>query len=203
MSNSWIYIGADIDKKTWSKIGKTTIGLETRHTSSQNTGYCIYTAYNIISGNVNKIELELLRYLEYQKFYERLTHISTGGKSECFAVNPYEMQCVVESFIKTYYPLSVNYDHASGEIRRVQCLDVIYGIFKPQVNPVFDLSSDTWFGSSVVPLPQSLEMSKDKYFIGNQVKTEEDLGEGEFFDFELGMYGYRDEDGYIYWHQYK
>lgn len=194
-SKNWIYIGADINRKTWSKIGKTTVGLETRHTSSQNPGYFIYTAYNIMSDDVDDIESALLKHLEFRCGYERQIHLSTGRKSECFSINPYEMERVVESFIMTHYPLDVRLDSLYGGISRVQCQDIIYETYKPQV--------DQWFHLPAPPLPQSLGMSKDKYFTGNQVKHEEDLSNGHFVDIETGMQGYRDEEGNIYWHQYK
>ena len=82
MSDNWIYIGADRSKKEWSKIGETTKGLNTRHTSSQNPDYYIHTAFNIIRDDIHKIESELLDYTESD--VDRLTHFSTGSKSECF-----------------------------------------------------------------------------------------------------------------------
>lgn len=202
ISKNWIYIGADIKQKTWSKIGKTTVGLETRHTSSQNPGYFIYTAYNIMNDDVDNIESNLLKHLEYSCDYNREIHLSTGRKSECFSVNPYEMERIVESFIMTYYPLSVELDSLSRGIKRVQCEGVVYETFKPQAE-FLDSNSNLWVHSSAPSLPQSLGMSKNKYFTGNQTKYEEDLSNGYFFDFELGMQGYRDEEGNIYWYQPK
>lgn len=198
-SNNWIYIGADINRKTWSKIGRTTVGLQTRHVSSQNPGYFIYTAYNIMRDDVRDIESKLLEHLEYKCGYERQTHLSTGSKSECFSINPYEMEQVVESFLMACYPLSVEFDPLYGGISRIQCEDSVYKTFKPQVG-FSDPELDQWVYSLALPLPQNLGMSKDKYFTGNQTKHEEDLSNGHFFDFATGMQGYRDEDGNIYWH---
>lgn len=201
MSNDWIYIGADIDRKELSKIGKTTVGLEIRHTSSQSPGYFIYTAYEIISGDVGKIELELLNYIEQIYGHERIRHISTGNQTECFSINPYELVQLVESFIREYYSSSVAYDHISGEISRYQCETGFYQLFKPQLSDTVGQESNQWFDVPVAPLPQSLEMSKDKYFTGNQAEHEAGLGDNLFVDFESGMQGYRDEEGNIYWHQ--
>lgn len=201
MSNNWIYIGADIDKQTRSKIGKTTIGLEIRHRSSHNTDFFIYTAYNILEGDVHKIEPELIKYLEYTYGCERRIHLSTGSKSEWFNVNPYEMEKLVELFITTHYSSSVTYDHVTKGVSRVQCAPEFYKIFRPQVNTILDEGSEHWFDVPEAPLPKSLGMSKDKYFTGNQAEHEIDLGDGNFVDLETGMHGYRDEEGNVYWQQ--
>lgn len=200
MNNDWIYIGADIHRKEFSKIGKTTVGLEIRHTSSQSPGYFIYTAYEIISGDVHKIELELFDYIEQTYGYKRIIHTSTGSKSECFLLNPYKMEKLVELFIKTYYPSSVSYDLVSGEVSRYQCPPDFYRLFKPQASNTFGQKPNPCFDVPTAPSSQSLDMSKDKYFIGNQAEHEIDLGDGFFLDLDSLRQGYRDEKGNIYWY---
>ena len=112
MSDDWIYIGADIYRNEWSKIGKTTRGLNTRHTSSQNPGYFIYTAYNIVRGDVHEIETKLLNRVESIFSDRRLLHFSTGSKSECFFLNPNEITYVVEDFIEEHLDTYRDWLHA-------------------------------------------------------------------------------------------
>ncbi|HCG7104089.1 TPA: hypothetical protein NJ322_005034 [Vibrio parahaemolyticus] len=195
MSRNWIYIGADIERKNWSKIGMTTRGLDTRHTSSQNAGYFIYTAYNIISGDVHKIESELLDYIESQQDVERLRHFSTGSKSECFLINPSDMVNLVETFIERNYSSCVTYETLFDGICRYQCDDSVFRMF--------DNSLASWQRQPPTSAPASLGLSQKKYFSGNQVEREADLGDGHFVDFETGMEGYRDEDDNIEWKEWK
>ncbi|QLR79525.1 hypothetical protein HV336_22815 [Citrobacter freundii] len=201
MNDNWIYVGADVGNPQWSKIGKTTIGLHTRHTSSQNPGYFIYTAYNIISGDVHKIEEELLNYIESLDDVVRQNHISTGSKSECFFVNPFVMSCLVESFIENDYPSSVYYDNLSNGLMRYQCDNQLYRLFDPY--PASSLDISDWFDKPKKTLPDNLKLSKRKYFSGNKVEHEVDLGHGYFLDLATGMQGYRDENGNIEWDEWK
>lgn len=201
MSDNWIYIGADVSNHQWSKIGKTTIGLHTRHTSSQNPGYFIYTAYNIINGDVHTIEESLLNYIESLDGVVRQNHISTGRKSECFFLNPFEMSFLVESFIERYYPSSVYYDILVNGLSRYQCDDQLYRDFDPY--PTSSLGILDWFDEPPSPLPDNLNLSKNNYFSGNKVEHEVDLGDGYFLDLATGMQGYRDEDGNIEWDEWE
>ncbi|WP_414618480.1 hypothetical protein [Serratia liquefaciens] len=200
MSENWIYVGANINDHQWSKIGKTTIGLHTRHTSSQNPGYFIYTAYNIINGDVHEIEENLLNHVECLDGIVRQKHISTGSNSECFFVNPFEMSFLVESFIERNYPSSVYYDLVDGLIR-YQCDGRVYRYFDPYPTPTLDIPD--WFNEPKTPLPENLNLSKSNYFPGNNIVHEIDLGGGVFLDIATGMQGYRDEDGNVEWDEWK
>ncbi|CAM3719021.1 hypothetical protein [Pseudoalteromonas maricaloris] len=175
MSHFWIYIGADTSKSNWSKVGKTAKGLKGRHTSSQNPGYHIQTAFNIISGDVHKIERELLNYIETLPGVERLRHVSTGSKSECFSVPPSEMANIVEYFIEHNYPSSVNYEALHDRMCRYE------------------------LNSNAKNQNKPLKLSPNCYRPGNNEVYESDLGGGHFIDHETGKEGYRDEEGNVYW----
>ncbi|WP_000063992.1 hypothetical protein [Vibrio mimicus] len=194
MSNDWIYVGADINRPNWSKVGKTKKGLNTRHTSSQGPGYFIYTAYKIVNGNVGDIETDLIeRYLDSECGIDREVHFSTGSKTECFLLNPDEMSGIVEYFLDRNYPGAVESESLFDGLRRYQCPYEVYRRFQSNLNS--SLNSNK-------PLPTHLRMTRDKYFPSNQVQYEEDLGGGHFVDFETGMQGYRDEDGNIEWKEW-
>lgn len=185
-SNNWIYIGADINQKDFSKIGKTTVGLNTRHTSSQCPGYFIYTAYNIITDDVHAIEASLLSYLESMPTNIRATHFSTPNKTECFWTNPNTMAYLVEEFITDNYGLSVTYEnvHFSG-VSRYQCPHEIYNLY--------DLKNTTaWINDPSAMPVTSLNISGDQYRTGNQVEYETDLGDGLYLDHDTGLERYRD-----------
>lgn len=201
MSDNWIYVGADVNNHQWSKIGKTTVGLHTRHTSSQNPGYFIYTAYNIIRGNVHEIEEKLLSHIERLDDVIRINHISTGSKSECFHVNPFIMSCYVESFIERDYSSSVYYDNLCNGLSRYQCDNQLYSSFEPFTVPYFNTAD--WCDEPEKPLPRNLNLSKENYFSGNKVESEIDLGNGYFLDLETGMQGYRDDEGNVEWDEWK
>lgn len=184
--SDWIYIGANIRDYQWSKIGKTTNGLQTRHRSAQNPGYFIFTAYNIKRGMVHEIESELLDYIERIERIERQNHFSTGNKSECFLINPYDMTHIVESFIEKEYGSYVTYEtHLDGEMSRYQCDDEIYLSFS---NNLPETSTK-----------KSLRLSNDQYFTGNKVEYETDLGNGHFVCHITGRQGWRDEEGNEYY----
>lgn len=169
MSDNWIYIGDDQSKDNWSKIGKTTKGLNTRHVSSQNPDYSIHTAFNIVNGNIHKIESELLDYIENTEGVERLYHRSTGSKSECFKLTADQMVGIVEAFIEKRYPSSVTYENT------------LHGYMSR-----YERNNDA-------------KKSHDSYFSGNNETYETDLGGGYFIDHGTGMEGYRDEDGNVEW----
>jgi hypothetical protein len=182
-TNDWIYIGGDIYNRIWSKVGKTTNGLNTRHRSSQNPGYFIYTAFNIIRGNVHEIELSLLEYLDAEPDLERLIHFSTGNLSECFRLNPEQMTFLVEGFIENNYGSCVTYENSlHGGMSRYQCRDDIRRYYidaKPQ---------------SFSSIPQSNTLKSSNYFTGNQEVYEIDLGDGHYLDVSSGMIKHIDDE---------
>lgn len=196
MNDDWIYIGADIYDQQWSKVGMTTRGLHTRHTSSQRPGYFIFTAYNIKSGDVHGIESHLLDHLECTLGIVRQNHYSTGSKSECFLLAPLEMSEIVEAFIERHYPSCVYYDTLANDISRYQCDSDVFRAFNPNIITPIDLSG--WEGISQNPIPDNLSLNKNKYFTGNQVEHEVDLGNGYFLDIASGRQFYRDEEGNEY-----
>ncbi|WP_296208731.1 hypothetical protein [Psychrobacter sp. UBA3480] len=196
ISNNWIYIGADIYQRDYSKIGKTTVGPNIRHTSSQGPGFYIYTAYNIMNGDVSIIEKAILNYLDSMLPHPRASHVSTGSISECFWVNPYHVVGLVEHFIETNYPSSVTYESVQcGAMSRYQCPDNIYNRYNPRFNYIWPTDR------SSIDVP-NLNMSASQYFTGNQVEYEtclEDVDGGSIFlDHDTGMEMYRDSDGNVY-----
>ncbi|PLT22447.1 hypothetical protein [Psychrobacter sp. MES7-P7E] len=227
MSDDWIYIGADIYRYEWSKIGKTTRGLNTRHTSSQNPGYFIYTAYNIVRGDVHEIETKLLNRVESIFSDRRLLHFSTGSKSECFFLNPNEITYVVEDFIEEQYSSCVFYeDLPHTPISRYQCDPHVYRMFEKSntsfglgqnsthlfndnmgygvgqnIDPSLDEDIEFWHDKTPTDPPNNLGLSRNNYFSGNQIQHETDLGDGNFVDHSTGMHGYRYEDGSVEWRE--
>lgn len=202
MSDNWIYVGADIHDHNWSKVGKTTRGLHTRHTSSQRPGYFIFTAYNIIWGNVHEIESHLLDLISNEDNIIRQVHYSTGSESECFSMNPINISGLVEYFIERYYPGCVYFDNLTDSLSRYQCVENVYKNFDRKFTQPADLND--WFNlPDAPPIPDNLNLTKRKYFTGNQVKREEDLGHGYFLDYESGREGFRHEDGSVEWKEWK
>jgi hypothetical protein len=182
-SNDWIYIGGDIYNQTWSKVGKTTIGLNTRHTSSQNPGYFIYTAFNIVRGNVHEIESKLLDYLNAVPDLERLIHFSTGNLSECFRLSPEQMTFLVEDFIGNNYGSNVTYENSlHGDMSRYQCRDDIRSYYNESNHQVFSA------------IPQSNTLKSSNYFTGNQEVYEIDLGNGHYLDVPSCMIKHIDDE---------
>ncbi|MDF4818416.1 GIY-YIG nuclease family protein [Vibrio parahaemolyticus] len=181
-SDDWIYIGGDIYNRIWAKVGKTTNGLNTRHTSSQNPGYFIYAAFNIIRGDVHEIESKLLKDLEHQG-YERISHFSTGNKSECFWLNPDEMEGLVEDFIERNYGSCVTYENSlHGYMSRYQCRDDIRRFYDDEVNQSFS------------NIPQSNALNCSSYFTGNREVYEIDLGNGYYLDLSSSVIKHVDDD---------
>lgn len=182
-TNDWIYIGGDIYNRIWSKVGKTTNGLDTRHRSSQNPGYFMFTAFNIIRGSVHEIESNLLRHLDVQPDLGRLIHFSTGNLSECFRLNPAQMTYLVEDFISNNYGSCVNYVNSShGGMSRYEC--------RADICRYYDDSKH----QLIYPIPQSNTLNSSNYFAGNQEKYEIDLGGGHYFDVASGMIKHFDDE---------
>lgn len=170
-ANDWLYIGADIYSYQWSKIGKTTCGLDSRHTSSQRPGYFIYAAYNIRKGMVHKLEKELLLYLDSRKNITREIHFSTGNDSECFIINPAHMVDIVESFIHSNYSSFVTYENwDQGQMSRYEC--EVFDIYSQELR-------DQPQQLPILPF-DNLGMSKELYFTGNTMVYETDLGGGVY-----------------------
>lgn len=225
MSDDWIYIGADNYRNEWAKIGKTTRGLNTRHTSSQNPDYFLYTAYEIVKGDVHEIETKLLNHLEFIFPNRRQPHFSTGSQSECFLVNPNEMTYVVEAFIEDQYSSCVRYEYLPFRpISRYQCDPYIYRMFEKSntssglgqnsihsfngnmaygfeqnIKPSLDEDKEFWHDKPPNYPPNNLGLSRKNYFSGNQIEHETDLGDGYFLDHDTGMQFYRHEDGTQEW----
>lgn len=181
---SWIYIGCDIDKFHWSKVGKTAEGLHTRHRSSQNPDYCIYTAFEIIRGDVHDIEKKLLNHLEGECGLQRLPHISTSNDSECFRLDPARMTWLVEKFIERQFGSCVTYENSlHGEMSRYRCDDRIYRHFQDFNDPK----------SRPLKL-KPLSLGKGSYFTGNQEIYEVDLGDGHYIDVASCVIRHREDD---------
>lgn len=181
-TNDWIYIGGDIYNRTWSKVGKTTNGLNTRHRSPQNPGYFIYTAFNIIRGSVHEIESNLLRHLDIEPNLERLIHFSTGNLSECFRLNPAQMTYLVENFIANNYGSCVTYENSlHGGMSRYECRDDICRYYNSSNLQPFR------------PIPKSNTLKSSNYFTGNQEEYEIDLGDGHYIDVSSGMIKHIDD----------
>ena len=185
-SSNWIYVGGDVNRLDWSKVGMTTNGLETRHRSSQNPGYFIYAAFNIIRGDVRVIEKALLKYLVQECRLRREVHFSTGSESECFLIGPDEMMGIVEGFIESRHGSSVTYENSThGDMSRYLCDADIRRKFQRQ-----DFSSRL----------ESRELGLGGYFTGNKEVYEVDLGGGIYQDLSSGEIRDRadeeDEDEY-------
>jgi hypothetical protein len=181
-SNDWIYIGGDIYNREWSKVGKTTNGPYTRHRSSQNPGYFIYTAFNIIRGDVHEIERNLLNHLSAQPNLKRFVHFSTGNLSECFRLSPEQMTYLVEDFIERNYGSCVPYENSlHGYISRYKCRD--------DIRRYYDSTKPKSFFST----PPSNRLNSSNYFTGNQEKYEIDLGGGHYLDVASGMIKHIDD----------
>lgn len=181
-TNNWIYIGGDIYNRIWSKVGKTTNGLDTRHRSSQNPGYFIYTAFNIICGNVHEIESNLLKYLNAEPDLERLVHFSTGNLSECFRLDPEQMTFLVEDFIENNYSSCVTYENSlHGGMSRYQCRD--------DIRRYYNNAKSQSFSS----IPKSNTLTGSSYFTGNQEVYEIDLGDGHYLDVSSGIIKHIDD----------
>lgn len=174
---NWIYVGGDINKVGECKVGKTTRNLIDRHRSPQNTGFFIYAAFQIVSGNVHEIESKLLDHIQNFHGYQALRHFSTSGISECFAENPDAMTGIVEDFIERYYGSSVQYENElHGYMSRYRCdSDISHYIqnFHPILNPI--------------PQPQSRTLTRADYRTGNQEVYEVDLGCGIYVEAASGM----------------
>ena len=201
MNSNWIYVGADLNNHQWSKVGKTTRGPHSRHTSSQRPGYFIYTAYEIIRGDVHEIESNLLAHLESQPEMTREIHFSTGNKSECFLAHPEDIASLVENFIKDNYASCVQHEFLFDGICRFECDPQVYKIFTQ--NHGLSTKATPWDKEPQIPFPKHLNISARDYFTSNRVEHETDLGGGFFVDHATGLQGFRDEEGNEYFDEPK
>lgn len=181
---NWIYIGGDINVINWSKVGKTTDGLITRHRSPQNPGYFIYAAFQIIRGSVHEIEDRLKKHLEWECNLKSIAHFSTGNPSECFRLNPDKMSYLVEDFIQDKFGSCVTYENnLNGDMSRYQCSRDIRRHFQddaPRKSNQF--------------IPQPCSLGRKHYFSGNQETYETDLGDDHYLDHTSGMITHRVDD---------
>lgn len=179
-SKNWIYVGGDTENKNRSKVGKTTKGLHTRHTSSQNPGHYIHTGFNIINdGDVHKIEQELLKHLQNSHGLTPIPHVSTGTPSECFQINAKDMTRNVENFIAEKYPDCVTYENGlHGQMSRYESL----------------LNTNTTVNSTHTPTANDRNPAKNLYFTGNNEQYEIDLGNGFYYDVSSGEQRHRGDD---------
>ncbi|MEH6729281.1 MAG: hypothetical protein V7726_01670 [Pseudoalteromonas distincta] len=162
-----------MDIPCWCKIGKTTKGLQSRHTASQNPSYFIHTGFNILRGNVHQIEKELLDYLVSECGLERIHHVGTLTHSECFYFTPEEMVNLVENFIDRYYSSSVTYENS------------LHGGMSRYLSPIV---LNNYLMRPAFPI------NKRSYFTGNQEVYETDLGDGLFLDHSTGQQFYREDE---------
>lgn len=96
----WIYIGADIDKKDFAKVGMTKGTLNSRATSSQAPGYVIFKAFKVherSNDSIPGIENRVKKLVE-KEFWVK-DHFGSGHVSECFEVNPHELSNMVEEIL--------------------------------------------------------------------------------------------------------
>lgn len=188
-SNNWIYIGADKFNLNFSKVGKTTKGLESRHIATQSPVFFIYTAFNIMNRgfcncDVGQIEKELLSYLVHECNFIRIPHFSSGSESECFFDNPDLVTGAVENFIERRYPSCVTYENSlHGWMSRFQCERDIMRLYQ-QPNGSINTSV----------LPTSLNRTRQSYFTGNQEEYTVDLGGGFYIDVSTGLTKHVDDD---------
>ena len=181
---NWIYVGGDINNTDWSKVGKTTGSLTTRHRSSQNPGFYIYTAFQVVRGSVDEIEANLIKDLKGSHGLEALAHFSTTNTSECFQLNPDEMTGLVEHFISNNYASCVRYEtQLHGGISRYQADRKVVHYVQNQSHSAVPL-----------PRPQPRALGSKNYFTGNQETHEVDLGGGFYVDVASGMQMHRDND---------
>lgn len=176
----WIYIGYDISYK-FSKVGKTTVGLEIRHVSPQNPNFIIYKAYWIPDSYcVHQIERNLLFELDEKIGYLRIFHQSTGSKSECFDVNPREMENLVEEFLKRHYRECLFYNSIYGDYSSYQYPGNIDNL-RPQVG-----------------VCNNRKITRKDYFPDNTRPDQIDLGSGYVLDLHRNREVYIDEEGNEY-----
>lgn len=98
---NWIYIGVDTRFNNMAKIGLTTGALGTRASGSQNPFYSLLCAYKIKeavdSKVVKEIEDAVINLLS--RYYQRISHVTTGRPSEWFYANPLDMRELVHDFL--------------------------------------------------------------------------------------------------------
>jgi hypothetical protein len=169
----WIYVGSTMHMPCWCKVGKTTKGLQTRHTSSQNPSYFIHTAFHIIRGDIHQIERQLLYFIVDECKLARIAHVGTQTDSECFYLAPDEMVGIVECFIERYYASSVTYENT------------LHGNMSRYVSP---------FVMNNYPMRSSIPIKREDYYTGNQEIYEVDLGNSSFLDISTGREFYREDE---------
>jgi hypothetical protein len=102
---AWIYVGIDTLKAGRFKIGLTTNGLNTRHTSSQNPDYTLLVGFKIkvdtTDSEIKEIEKAVLT--EVAKAYPPIYHYYSGNKSEWFEGDPNEVRDFVNDFLYENY----------------------------------------------------------------------------------------------------
>ncbi|EGR2842062.1 hypothetical protein DBT73_RS13125 [Vibrio parahaemolyticus] len=182
--NSWIYIGADCEKLEWSKVGKTTGKLETRHRSPQNPNYFIYAAFEIYDDKVHEIEEHIHDQLANYEL-DNIRHFTTGNQSECYRVNPDIMMGYVEEIIDRKYSSSVRYaNDTHGGISHFLCNSDDcrwYRDGREEARTVYNFERR---GNSAI---------NRGYHAGNQDVHEIDLGGGLFQDINSGITYHIDE----------
>lgn len=165
VSNCWIYVGGDVEKPNWSKVGITKKGLEVRHRSSQNPDYAIYKAYNVLSDKVDEIEKGFLDYMENEEEINRIPHVSTGTKSECFRRPPELVANLLERYIEDKFGSDIAYENAThGGPSSYQCEDHIRR--RLETVSAENLGSET----------ESCSLNRESYFTGNKEVHEIPLG---------------------------
>lgn len=92
-TEKWLYLGADIAKPDFAKIGLTMGDLSSRSYSSGSPGYHLFCAFkcvhDITREKLKSIEANILKKFERKYIYEdgstkRLNHYESGKPSECF-----------------------------------------------------------------------------------------------------------------------
>jgi len=166
-NNNWIYIGADINDPMWSKVGKTTRGLQSRHTSTHRPGYFIFAGYHINYANVHNVESDLLSFIESESTEKRQIHFSTGRKSECFNINPHDMMDIVQYFLDINGLLE--FDNKTDQLMRYECDREVFDFLNVNYEKNYEVPE--WSLSIPISRPENLSRKKSHYFSGNKINT--------------------------------
>lgn len=88
-SKIWIYIGADVKDPTFAKVGMTMSDLSTRSTSTGNSNYFLFCAFQCYHGTsaeqVREIERGAQQYLDYMFGEDKRGRFpETNRPSECY-----------------------------------------------------------------------------------------------------------------------
>ncbi|WP_175888358.1 GIY-YIG nuclease family protein [Burkholderia contaminans] len=112
----WIYIARNIRNPHEAKVGKTTIKLGTRASSTGNPYYALLCAFKIKEGvspdTIEAIEKSTHRMLDEN--FERIYHVSSGEKSEWFIADPFEVKEMVHDFLYNNHGMHMHCYHCSG-----------------------------------------------------------------------------------------